>query len=175
MRYFVIPKWKMVIGAPPKCGSTSIKMSLIHEKVDYEMKYAHQLPKGLPVYFIVRHPLDRFKSLWRFRCVPGGDLVHGTGDDLHGMTPEQFWRFVRKAPADQHWMQQTTLLEDLQVTLVKMQHIQEWWHSTPSKRPLLCYNSTSSRIDETFSAELEAAINKHYDADVRLYEVAGHG
>ena len=171
LRFFVIPRWGLALGAPPKCGSTSIKRALDHSKVDYEIKYAHQLPDRLPVVFIVRHPLDRFKSLWRFRCVPGGDMVHGTGRDLHGMTPAQFWRYIRKAPADNHWVSQTKLLEGREATLVRLDDLEKWWDlGTPSKVPLLRYNETTG--DCPTDAKLEAAILEHYADDVKLFEEA---
>lgn len=175
MKVFVIPKWRMIIAAPPKNGSTSVKRALDVGKVAYELKKPHKLP-DYPVYFIVRQPLDRFNSLWRFRCVSGGDSIHGTGRDLHGMTRAQFWRYVRKAPVDQHWQRQSEMLDVIgnvtshDVTLIRLDDLSKWWKTTPSKAPLHRINETHGRIISDY--RLEQAILKHYEDDVILYEEA---
>jgi hypothetical protein len=174
MKWIRIPKWRVTIGAPPKCASTSIMRTLDREKLIYDAVRADKIPATDTVFFIVRQPLDRFKSLWRFRCVPGGDTIHGTGDSLHGMTPEQFWRFIRKAPEDQHWMTQTKLLSELgdrPVTFVRLDDLSRWWQEvTPAKTPLLVLNQTMGRVPSNY--KLEQDILNHYEDDVELYNEA---
>jgi len=102
--------------------------------------------------------------------VPGGDTVHGTGRDLHGMTPAQFWRYIRKAPIDQHWARQSDLLDGLDVKLIRLDDLTEWWKTTKSKVPLIRTNSTEGRVPSDWP--LEQAILKYYAEDVKLYEEA---
>ena len=170
--YQYVPKWDVYIGAPPKCGSSSLHHALEASNLKYDSVRAAKIPDGSNVVFIVRHALDRFKSLWRFRCVPGGDNNYGTGRALHGKSPAQLWMHMRGHP-NKHWARQDDLLEGLvercTVAYVRLDDLTSWWNSR-SKTPMPCVNRTHGRVPTTYA--LEQSLRKYYADDLQLYAEA---
>jgi hypothetical protein len=172
IQYWYIHKWNLYLGVPPKCGCTSVALTLRTTGITNTPVRAPAIPDGAQVVFVVRHPLDRFKSSWRFFCVPGGDKYHGTGRKLHGLTPDEMWLHMLKTP-DRHWTPQSDLLEDLRgrcnVTIIRLDDLTTWWEAR-SKIPLETVNQTRGRVPSSY--DLERRILEWYDDDIKLYEEA---
>lgn len=163
--YFIhLPSWGIYLGVPPKCGHTSVHVALEAAKIPYTHVRGEKVPTGTVVEFVVRHPLDRFKSAWRFFCVPGGDKYHGTGKALHGMSPHQFWKHTHKRP-DNHWEPQVNLVEDLPERC-------DVRYMTLGDLRLTLPHVNATEGDVPMSRALERKILKYYAEDVALYERA---
>ena len=163
--YFLhIPVWGIYLGVPPKCGSTSVHAALKWAGIIYHSYRAAAIPDGAQVEFVMRHPLDRFKSLWRFRCVVGGDGTYGTGRALHGLTPHQLFKHTKRFP-DKHWEPQANLVEDLP-TRCNVRYI------TLGDLRLTLPTLNTTEGDVPMSSALERKILKRYAEDVELYERA---
>jgi len=164
MYYKHVPAWGGYIGVPPKNGHTSVHAALTAARIPNTDLRGAKIPDGSQVEFVVRHPLDRFKSAWRFFCVPGGDEYHGTGGRLHGLTPLQFFRHTRENP-DKHWEPQVNLVEDLpercDVRYITLDDL---------RLTLPRLNATYG--DVPMSPELEAKILQYYAEDIDLYKRA---
>ena len=179
MKYLHIPKWNLAIACTPKCGSTSIYQA-IHDEFNctddhcgdkFENLSPNQVPTFLPVLFVVRHPLDRFLSIWRQRTLPG--YQSASGKALHGLTPKQLWEGRDKG--DDHWKSQTQLLgvQREQATIVRLEDLSIYWrHMTPSRIELPRMNVTLAHWPAQLDRRLVKKIEKYYADDIEMYNGA---
>ena len=179
MKYIHVPKWNLAIAMTPKCGSTSIYQA-IHDEFNctddhctdrFENLSTGQVPAFLPVLFVVRHPVDRFLSIWRHRTLPM--YVSASGKTLLGLTPKQLWDGRDKG--DDHWKSQTSLLGGLreQATIVRLEDLSTYWrHMTPSKVDLPHLNWTASEWPVELDRKFVGKIETYYADDIELYNGA---
>ena len=66
-----------------------------------------------PHYLAVRHPVDRFKSLWRNKARDKDGAPH----QVYGMTPDQLMDYIEKQE-DHHWRKQVKNLTDKTVPML---------------------------------------------------------
>lgn len=120
--------------------------------------------------FIVRHPLDRFESLWRSKCRDH----HGTigGHPVRDMSPQELFDYVREHD-DPHWRHQypyvTTL--DREPTLVPLENFNEQFR-LDTGISLWTMNPTEPSNDEGWTLQLMQEILDYYDKDLLVYERA---
>lgn len=119
-------------------------------------------------YFIVRHPLDRFESLWRSKCRDH----HGSigGHPVRDLTPEQLFDYI-KTHGDPHWRSQTPYAAtlDKEPTLVPIEHFAESLKATTGIE--MWHQNPTNGVCE-MSLELMDEVMDHYEQDVLLYERA---
>jgi hypothetical protein len=133
------------------------------------LRYVAQ-PSTNKARFVVRHPLDRFESLWRSKCRDG----HGTigGHPIRGMSPEQLFSYI-KDNDDPHWRSQhpyvTTL--DVEPTLVPLENFDEQFR-LDTGIGLWRMNPTKELGGDYFSMELLTDVLDHYEMDMHVYERA---
>ena len=179
MKFIHVTPWNLAIAMTPKCGSTSIYQA-IHDEFNctdvrcgdkFDSLSTAQVPAFLPVLFVVRHPLDRFLSIWRQRTLP--QYESASGKTLLGLTPKQLWDGRDKG--DDHWKSQTSLLGGLreQATIVRLEDLSVYWqHMTPSKVELPHVNITlpywPAELDRKFIGKIET----YYADDIELYNGA---
>ncbi len=179
MKYIHIPKWNLAIAVTPKCGSTSIYQAIhdefhctdVHCADRFESLSTAQVPAHLPVLFVVRHPLDRFISVWRQRTLPMYESA--AGKTLLGKTPRQLW--TGRDRADDHWKSQTSLLGRLrkQATIVRLEDLSVYWrHVSPSTIELPHVNSTLPLWPVDLDHKLVKSIERYYADDIELYNGA---
>ena len=180
MKFLHVKPWNLTIGAPPKCGSSSIHAALQREfgcanLVDCpEVNLVKRALVTGDVVFIVRYPLRRFKSLWRNKCRDKGKLA-GHDGKLYGLTPDVLFDYV-VAHDNHHWTPQAELLGDLKATLVPLENLNEWWaHATPTKQRfgMLTWNATVG--DVPMSDELKRNVLEYYADDLVLHALARDG
>lgn len=165
-------------GVPPKNASSSFYEAL---RRHYKLKRSKGLqyepnekvervshPVGARAFFIVRHPIDRFESLWRSKCRDGHGKAGGHEEELYGLTPEELLAYIQ-ANDDPHWRKQVVLYgnqEREDIILVPVERFAdhfgrvtgiEMWHQNPTHG--LC----------PMSLELEDAVRQHYKHDLLLY------
>ena len=170
----------ITIGVPPKNGSTSVYDAL---RRTYDStapisgaqwimssdscEFVAQ-PKGLHAFFIVRHPVDRFRSLWVNKCL----RAQGKADadvELAGLTPDELLQLIRHDPeGDPHWRSQLSLLgnPEMAIELVPIEHLSgalplSVWRMNDS-------NSAHFKLDD----RLVAQVKNHYAGDCNLYQSA---
>ena len=118
--------------------------------------------------FIVRHPLDRFESLWRSKCRDH----HGSigGHPIRDMSPDELFAYIQEHD-DPHWRSQApyVMTLDAEPTLVPVEYFAqqfrldtgfEAWHQNPTTG------------DCPMSIELMHDVLEHYANDVLVYERA---
>lgn len=180
-------------SVPPKCGLMSFLAGyvpglpeVIKEKGMRvgEIGLAYAKARGLgpytardvvrqfpdaPRFLAVRHPLDRFRSIWKDKCDPKWQrhpsTSPGTVDLTAGMTPDELMDLVEAWPGgDNHWVPQ-------------------WWFLVPRAKPLPfdrfnqllglpAVHTHRSRMSGEGVAFPEARILAHYARDLELWEGA---
>ena len=180
MKFLHVKPWNLTIGAPPKCGSSSVRAALQREFGVDDLRYCDDVAlvkRALvtgDVVFIVRCPLARFKSLWRNKCRDNGRL---DGHDLHGMTPDELFDYVT-APANDnhHWTPQSVLLGGLDAELVPLERLGEWWSwSVLVEGDPLLESLNKTLGDVPMSRELTRDVLEYYADDLVLHALARDG
>lgn len=166
--WLVIKPWDMVVGCSPKCGSGSIRAAVEAEGHDWWKRadpYAHKNRV-----FIVRHPLDRFESLWRNKARDGGRLSRGGGRGMHdvlGMTPRELFEYSKLNP-NHHWTPQSVLRADVPCLVVRLEEVGMWWDGlAQTTKPYPKVNPTQGKVP--IDEKLRKEILTYYDADVQLW------
>ena len=179
MKFLHVKPWNLTIGAPPKCGSSSIYDALQREFGVDDLRYCddvallkRELVSG-PLVFIVRCPLARFKSLWRNKCRDGGRL---DGHDVKGKTPEELFDYIL-THYNHHWTPQRELLGTLDAELVALDSLAMWWSWHISFLLLGAYDAPLNELNETWggvpmSDELKRHVLEYYADDLVLHALA---
>lgn len=173
-----LQQFDITYGVPPKNASSSFFEAL---RRHYDLKRTkgvqfvdnpHVCKSPIPLYeafFVVRHPLDRFESLWRSKCRDG----HGTigGHPVRGLTPEELFAYIQEHPEDDpHWRRQTSLLgnvEGPQPILLPVDHFAEHFLS---KTGIEMWQQNPTHGECPMTLELMTDVMEHYEADLFLYE-----
>lgn len=169
-------------GVLPKCGSTALHES-IRRTYKLERSKGQHWPDDNPYVrrvaqpstskarFVVRHPLDRFESLWRSKCRDGHGKVGG--HDIRGLTPEQLFEYIQKHD-DPHWRAQapyvTTL--DKEPTLVPLESFSSQFRLDTGIGLWEMNPTIVLPTDQGCSLELLTDVLEHYSNDMILYDRA---
>lgn len=181
MKYINLQDRGLVLAVPPKCGSSSVYTSLqthfnvpnlAHARGVRLLKSKLVWPDA-HVVFVLRDPIDRFKSLWRNKCRDGGKVM-GADRALVGLTPSELLEFI-KAYGNHHWTPLTEMLDALPVGIdvefVRLNDLDDWWRAHMSEYPpLLRRNVTAQNHMPVLGPSIEMAVRKHYAKDVALWE-----
>ena len=178
MKFVNVPAWDITFGVPPKCGSSSVHAALQEAFGCENLVYCDNVrllktpPEGAPLVFVVRHPLDRFKSLWKNKCRDNGKLA-GHGTNLFGLTPAELFDYI-SGHHNHHWTPQSELLGILATSMytdiVALEDLTQYCvDNVPYMPPVSVYNKTNGVVE--LSVALEQEITDYYADDVTLYEV----
>lgn len=184
MRHVWLPQENRVLSVPPKCGSSAVYYALEETFTrpladapnDVQVFKAKLIPPTAQVTFVVRDPIDRFRSLWRNKCRDGGKVA-GFGTMLAGLTPEELFDLVRYAD-NYHWIRQAELFRELPYTasppeLVRLENLSKWWaENLPEFTPLIERNATTALDEPELSSTLRAALDQWYAEDVEMWRRA---
>jgi len=148
----------IAFGVPPKNGLHSFWEALRGDDIHRDVN-PYKCPRRV---FVVRHPVERFKSLWRNKCRDGEQANLG----IAGMTPEQLFEHIQTARDNYHWTPQVDLLGGVEAEVVRLEGINDWWaENMGGEFPRL--HSTEGDVD--ISPELLEKIRTRYQADLRLW------
>lgn len=167
-------------GVPPKNGTSAFYEAL---------RRAHSLPRTKhfkmieqnpsifekveyldhPGFFIVRHPLDRFESLWRSKCRDR----HGSigGHPVRGMNPYELFEYIQTHD-DIHWRRQVDMIragEDPKLVPIEEFSAHFLRHTGLEMWPI---NQTKSMPTDYFDLGLLSDVADYYSEDEELYERA---
>ena len=172
-----IREWDMVVGVCPKCGSGSIRAAIDAEGLEYWHR-ADPMEVSRRV-FVVRHPLDRFESLWRNKCRDGGlvrvgkKIAPGTFHQLDGLTPRELFEYSLKNP-NHHWTPQIVLhgqVAQRECRIVRIEDMNTFWHKLPdSTHPFPQHNRTHGKVE--YDMELMDEVLNYYEDDYILWAQA---
>jgi hypothetical protein len=158
---------KFAIGVPFKNGYTSILKVLNGQQAPVRIQPNHMKNFRHKI-FVVRHPLDRFLSLWRNKC-----RDHGSGVGVEGFTMEQLWQRIQNGQPDGHWISQMEHLGKYrdQVELVRLEDLPAWWYENMQAE--FPHENQTAPYD-AIGDELREQVLAHYADDVELYNAAAH-
>ena len=181
-----VKPWDVCLGAAPKCGTSSIYKGLLDIFPEYVeeraiSRHIHFTTKhimalrpgeaysvlGRRIWFI-RHPWDRFTSLWRQKVRDGGYVEDKWAALFKGMTPEQLFEHIQHAD-NWHWDHQfklAGLTED--VEFIRLDSLSGWWLEQTGKE-LPVQNPTQADGDEEFTEELRDWVMRWYRRDYKLW------
>lgn len=168
--WFNFQHYGISLAAPPKCGNTTAKLAA------QEFKRAPRtaLPAFDEQYWVCRHPVQRFQSLFKNKILRNGNVrrTHAQIFKNDVSSPEDLLKYVIQdcyAPAegrlDNHWKPQSWIREEAggeRAILVPLERLSE----------LLQYdaqNVTNSQ-DVELSDALIADILAFYEDDLVMYE-----
>lgn len=138
LKFIEIPEFGLTIGAAPKIASSTLHISL-------RQYYGHKSLPEIPEVRILRpnlvtgrtviwtrSPYDRFKSLWRNKCIaPCGKLAGHP--DVAGMTPDELFRYTQRHD-NHHWLPLSKMIDDGDFRynvptpeFVPIEFLDEWW------------------------------------------------
>lgn len=164
--WLYLPDKKINLGVAPKCGSSSIYKAV-------GKNYYH------PVHFnnvrsiwVVRHPVDRFVSLYENKCVRGG-RINRAGEDkgnLKGWSFEKLLRHVESGKEwNHHWAPQKEMEDKKATEFVPLEELDLLLEELGL--PLLHQNVTKNEPYQPSKGQI-ARIERLYEDDLRLYEEA---
>jgi len=162
--WFHIPAWDIVIAAPPKAGSSSLKRFMGDNKIQCSYIKHHQVTGN--IFFVVRDPITRFASLWRSKCRNKENLLDKR---VHGMSPQELMSHIENGATDVHWTPQVELIKNLNPTLIPLESLNWWWHQS-GLGSLGVFNATEGEIE--ISDDLKQRILTFYADDLKLYHKA---
>lgn len=156
---------KIAFGVPFKNGYTSVKKVLNGPRGAVRIQPNHMKHFTRKV-FIVRHPLDRFLSLWRNKC-----RDCGSGVGVEGFTQEELFARIQNGTPDEHWIRQVEMLgkHRKDAELVRLESLPEWWWKNMQAE--FAHENKSDNYDE-ISDELRSQVLDHYADDIGLYNAA---
>ena len=190
-----VKPWGIVIGTSPKCGTRTLYEALynhfpsacVKDEENLEVRFANTsvvdvLRPGdaaqlaIPKIWIIRHPWDRFKSLWRQKCRDKGQTDPRLDRKLHTLGPTQLYDFISRPANDNwHWTPQARLMgmigrpvAEPGITLLRLESLSEWW----SYGELPTINPTSDEGLVWDDDDLRRRVETLYKADLELYELA---
>jgi len=150
---------------PPKCGATSIRKFIETVQDDEIIKIKHYAVCG-KVYAVVRHPLDKFCSLWRSMC---RDKIGPQEFGIHDMTPTELMDHIEGGAKDIHWTPQIDLHGKLEPTLIPLAMLGFWWKQS-GLGSLGKHNMTDGDIE--MDEKLRDRVLTFYADDVILHNQA---
>lgn len=156
---------RYAIGVPFKNGYNSVLKVLNGPQAPIRIQPNHM--KNFPrKVFIVRHPLDRFLSLWRNKC-----RDYGGGVAVEGFTMEQLFERIQNGTEDGHWQRQVDWLGKWrkEAELIRLESVPAWWYENMQAE--FPHENRSAPYDK-ISDELRDKVLAHYAEDVLLYEAA---
>lgn len=157
--------WKRVNGAyvcaPRKCGYTSLLQSVGQSTPNY----AHIEGVKAVKYLAIRHPVDRFISLWRFVQSHPFETAHDNPlKPLAGLSPDALMDYIEAHPRDNdHWLPQASYFHS-GVTCIPYERLLAHI-GTPPKHG---NKSTAPPPQSVPSARILA----HYARDLELHNLA---
>lgn len=162
--WFVVPDWNITIAAAPKVGSSALKQFFhMNEMDDVRMVNRYDVNPNADIYFVVRHPHDRFASLWKSKCRDKANILDKR---VHDMTPDELMAHIEAGNKDVHWTPQTTLLGDFNATLIPLEQLGDWFRDR-NYGELGMFNNTEGVMP--LSEELHVKICNFYAEDFLLY------
>jgi hypothetical protein len=176
-RWIGCPQWKgYCFGVAPKAGSSSIRQAITQEGRDY---WVVPFPEDVEHRIaIIRHPVFRFKSLWRNKCRDGGKIMlakHLNQHPIRGLTPSELFEYIQKHD-NYHWTPQSILIDGKASELVSLTGMRRWWvRDFPySTQPYPHEHRTIDRPDddEGWSGDLYSQIEEYYADDLELFRRA---
>jgi len=156
---------KIAFGVPFKNGYTSVKKVLNGPQGAIRIA-PHHLKNFPRKVFIVRHPLDRFLSLWRNKC-----RDYGSGTAVEGLTMEQLYQRIIDGAPDEHWTRQVDMLgkHRKSAELVRLDSLPGWWYTHMLAE--FPHENKTAPYDKIDTA-LRDKVLDHYAEDVNLYDAA---
>ena len=154
-------------AAAAKCGTASIKQFIWMNEQEETFVAIQDHQVGGPTYFVVRHPLDRFCSLWRGKCRDKGRSRHR--DTIKEMSPTELMDYVETGIKDVHWTPQVDLLNEHEADLIPLEMLGFWWKQS-GLGSLGNFNTTDGDVE--ISDELKERILTYYAEDLELYHKA---
>lgn len=169
MNWLTDKERRIAFGVPPKNGYQSIRKVLNGQSgpVRIPLNRLKHFPRKV---FVVRHPVERFMSLYRNKCRDGERGLHLD----HIASPRALFEHIQTAPPDDHWARQVDLLAPFhgKAELVQLDRMADWWRDNmPGEFPHL--HQTADR--EAPDPELFTDLALHYRADLDLFFEADNG
>ncbi len=163
-----VPDLDAYIGSAPKVATSTIRKALA--------EYNQYIPisfDGQRAVWVVRHPIDRFRSLHQQKCVEGGRVWANGPEEkryfLKGMSQEDLMDLIESEEYwNTHWAKQVDLEDGNATEVICIESLDTFWEeqgwgSLPQE------NACKSQ-PEKVSKELALRILEYYAEDVELYE-----
>ena len=190
-----VKPWQILIGTSPKAGTRTLyeafqrnfPQACVKDEDTLEIRFANTtivdvlLPGeasliAIPKIWIVRHPWDRFKSLWRQKCRDKGRTDLRFDDTMHKMDPHELFTFIKRPCNDNwHWTRQSDIIGMVNrpivlpaITMLRTESFSEWWKY--GDLPIINATEDKGEFDEGFEP-LREAVETYYQDDLEMWQV----
>lgn len=163
-----IPDFDVTVGIAPKCGSSSWYALLRDNEYLY---YKAPQPSEDSV-FVVRHPIERFISLWKNKCRNGSRISIVDYDDPYwaaGWSIDDLLDVMETKLFNHHWWPQSDYEKGLSKKLIPLEEFSDWAEKTGFGK-LPHRNKTEGTVELT--DEQYRRVSAYYIDDIKLYERA---
>jgi hypothetical protein len=168
--WFYFRDYGFTLMTPTKCGSATMRqfiwMNELEDRIDVLKQHQVDSTKCGRAYVVVRHPIERFKSLWRSKCVRRDNLKDKR---VYGFTPEELMSHIEDGAKDVHWTKQVDTIGKLDVTLIPLAMLGFWWKQSGLGQ-LQRFNTTEGEVE--IDQSLKKRILTWYAEDVILHNKA---
>lgn len=181
----ICPKWSMALGAAAKCGSTMLaRLVQANSARRLNVPDARQgrecwsvVPNTYRKVFIVRHPVDRFFSLYSNVQQRPREATNFY-KQLEDLNPTRFLdRLLELSPDltyDFHFQPQALAAGALNLELVRLEAFEEWWQKRGPQGSIPPKKANESDPEEYAEAKiyLAARLADLYRDDLAMWERA---
>ena len=159
--WYYVPEWELTIGVAPKCGTRTIYKLL--ENVNF---YSAPNPDIRPV-FIVRHPVERFSSLWKQKCRDGRRIstIDNPSNYAKDWSIDELLDHIERGLWNHHWAPQSVFEMGAAEELVPLEKLNQWLHDE-GLGPPTHLNQTVGEVQLT--DDQYRRVVEYYIDDVRL-------
>ena len=164
-----IPEWKITIFTSPKVGGRCLRKFLTDNGIAHAYVPFHRLREDYSAYFVIRDPVERFKSLWRHKCRDIG-MASSTRRHLFGKSPDELISMIEAGYKNSHVASQAKRLNNYPATLIPLPKLNAWWvEQGYGDLASVQQQYITIKHDNEFSDSVLERVANFYADDVDLY------
>lgn len=175
--WWLDPERNIALGTSAKAGSTSLRKAVTGSNAlgcaaDSERIYFDAIPAGYRKIGFIRHPVDRFYSLYR-NIQERKRSPRNFYAQFEGKTPWDTFDGIVQAGLDydihfhpQHWIGLNEVDQ-----LIRLDDVPEWWYNEFGEE--FPHRNASAKTSGREDERVAARVRRRYQTDLELWERAG--
>jgi len=153
-------------GILPKNGSTALRHALTRDYGGWEVVDPTRFSNRI---FVVRHPIERFESLWLNKCRDARHRGKGPVAECSGKSAEELFQFIQ-VKENLHWNPQVPMLGNMRsgTEIVRLEDLSSRYEAV-SGAPYPLVNVSPDRDDVRLTDALTERLLEYYREDLELW------
>jgi hypothetical protein len=120
-------------------------------------------------FFVVRHPIERFLSLYKNKCINGGQLDRGDTLRIKGWAIDKLLEWIESGYWNHHWGKQVEYEAGLSDHLIPLEWFDQWAYDAGIG---ILPHMHKTEQDIELSDDQYRRVAELYIDDIKLYERA---